>query len=209
MCLSHRRGGRLLPLSLYVRMGMQGGAAAAHGHRALPRPVGACPHRRGGPQPAHSEEDGKAARRGGWWAGGHLQKYLKHWGALPCGAAPRRLPHPHPPACLQPIMRLLGRAPPTTLLPIIDNVSGVIKPGGPVAAAHGSSLVFLTDMTGCRLGVPHAVAAASPCSPGIFTLLLGPPGSGKSTFLQTLAGRNAKRSALKVNILAFLCPEMT
>lgn len=34
--------------------------------------------------------------------------------------------------------------------------------------------------------------------PGSFTLLLGPPGSGKSSFLQTLAGHNRRTPGLKV-----------
>ena len=34
--------------------------------------------------------------------------------------------------------------------------------------------------------------------PGVFTLLLGPPGSGKSTFLKALAGQHTKGSHIRV-----------
>jgi energy-coupling factor transporter ATP-binding protein EcfA2 len=39
--------------------------------------------------------------------------------------------------------------------------------------------------------------ASGVIKPGVFTILLGPPGSGKTTFLQTLAGRNRRGSKLK------------
>ncbi|KAL4419611.1 hypothetical protein ABPG77_001665 [Micractinium sp. CCAP 211/92] len=61
----------------------------------------------------------------------------------------------------EPVLRKLGRGPKLAQFPIIDNASGVIKPG-------------------------------------VFTILLGPPGSGKTTFLQTLAGANRRDHSLKV-----------
>ncbi|KAL4447582.1 hypothetical protein ABPG75_004801 [Micractinium tetrahymenae] len=61
----------------------------------------------------------------------------------------------------EPVLRKLGRGPKVAEFPIIDNASGVIKPG-------------------------------------VFTILLGPPGSGKTTFLQTLAGANRRDHSLKV-----------
>lgn len=60
----------------------------------------------------------------------------------------------------EPVLRKLGRGPQVARFPIIDNVSGVIRPG-------------------------------------VFTILLGPPGSGKSTFLQTLSGHNRREKSLK------------
>lgn len=61
----------------------------------------------------------------------------------------------------EPALRVLGRAPPKTLFPVIDGVSGIIRPG-------------------------------------VFTVLLGPPGSGKTTFLRTLAGLGKRHTSLKV-----------
>ena len=45
---------------------------------------------------------------------------------------------------------------------------------------------------------PGPAPLRGPGAAGVFTLLLGPPGSGKSTYLQALAGRLKRSHSLQV-----------
>ncbi|KAK2077910.1 hypothetical protein QBZ16_003778 [Prototheca wickerhamii] len=62
---------------------------------------------------------------------------------------------------VEPVLKLVGKAKKKDSYPIIDSVSGVLRPG-------------------------------------VLTLLLGPPGSGKSTMLKTLAGYNRREPGITV-----------
>ena len=81
-----------------------------------------------------------------------------------------------------------------TRMPILRGVQGVLQPVSVLHCAH-------SDAACLRLALAPAYRSAVPTAvrlQGRLTLLLGPPGSGKSVFLQRIAGQLQASKSLRV-----------
>lgn len=91
--------------------------------------------------------------------------------------------------------------PPTKRITILHGINGVLKPGTPGCLLHqgrsaaGGSAGAATLLLPCSPARSALLCTAvdpwwrSLMPAGVITLLLGPPGGGKSVFLQALSGR--------------------
>lgn len=88
-------------------------------------------------------------------------------------------------ACRDPGFRCLGG-------------QGAGLPALPFAASrHRASGGACAALPGTETRASFALGSPALLQAGVFTILLGPPGSGKTTFLQTLAGANRRDHSLK------------